>query len=147
MSDPLFIIGQGKPQNPRVIMQGLIYQGGAAEGMDICKSPERIADLKLKAVITVAHDVRIQVPATLVHLHVPVDEINPTPAKYFDLVCNLDVFPVYIHCMAGANRSRVFAAALAWKAFKIPLETAISLADPPRGGIVYESMMKWAKKL
>lgn len=133
--------------SPRVIMQGLIYQGGAAEGMGICKSPELLADLKLKAVITVAHDIRIQVPATLVHLHVPVDEINPTPEKYFDMVCNLGVFPVYIHCMAGANRSRVFAAALAWKGFQIPLATALSLADPPRGGIVYESMMKWARKV
>lgn len=131
--------------HPRVILQGVIYQGGAAEGMDICKSPERIADLRLKAVITVAHDVRIQVPATLVHLHLPVDEVNPTPDQYFDLVCNLNVYPVYIHCMAGANRSRVFAAAIAWKVFKVPIETAISLADPPPSGIVYDSMMKWVR--
>lgn len=147
MSDPIFIIGEAKFKSPREIVKGMIYQGGAAEGIGICKSPELLMSLGLKAVITVAHDVRIQVPATLVHLHVPVDEINPTPEKYFDLVCDLGVFPVYIHCMAGANRSRVFAAALAWKAFKVPLEEAIALADPPPCGIVYESMLKWAKGL
>jgi hypothetical protein len=145
VSDPIFLIGEAPFQSPREIVKGMIYQGGAAEGMGICKSSELLTSLGLKAVITVAHDVRIQVPATLVHLHVPVDEINPTPEKYFDLVCNLGVFPVYIHCMAGANRSRVFAAALAWKCCYMPLEQAIEIADPPPCGIVYESMMKWAK--
>jgi hypothetical protein len=45
----------------------------------------------------------------------------------------------------GANRSRVFAAAIAWKALKVSLEEAIAIADPPPSGIVFESMMKWAK--
>lgn len=146
MNDSLFILGEVPFKSPREIVKGMIYQGGAAEGMDICKSPERIAALGLKAVITVAHDVRIQVPATLVHLHIPVDEINPTPSKYFDLACSLGTTPLLVHCMAGANRSRVFAAAIAHKVFGMSLEKAIEIADPPPCGFVFDSMIKWAKK-
>lgn len=145
MSDPIFLVGEAPFKSPREIVKGMLYQGGAAEGMDICSSPERLAGLGLKAILTVAHDVRIKVPANIVHLHLPVDEINPTSPSYFDLACNLNIFPMFVHCMAGANRSRVFAAAIAFKAFKVPLEEAIALADPPPCGVVFESMMKWAK--
>lgn len=145
MSDPIFIIGEAVHRSPRQIVTGTLYQSGAAEAMDICKSPERIEALGLKAVITVAHDIRIQVPANLVHLHLPIDEINPTDPKYFNLACRLGTFPLLVHCMAGANRSRVFAVAIAYHSLGMSLEKAIAIADPPPSGVVYDSMMKWAK--
>jgi hypothetical protein len=145
MSDPLFIIGKSVPKFPREIAPGL-FQSGAAEAIDICSSGEMLQKIGLKAVLTVAHDIRVKVPANLIHLHIPVDEIHETPAKYFDLACSLNVFPMLVHCMAGANRSRVFAAAIAWKCRSLALEEAIAIADPPPSGVVYDSMMKWAKE-
>lgn len=146
MSDPLFIIGPGKKTPiPKEIVAGALFQSGAAEAMDICQSGELLAKLGLKAVLTVAHDIRIKVPANLVHLHLPVDEIHETPVQYFDLACSLNVFPLLVHCMAGANRSRVFAAAIAYRALGIPLDKAIAIADPPPCGVVFESMLKWAE--
>src|SRR4029077_2033372 len=85
MSDPLFIIGKAPFKSPREIIPGVLYQSGAAEAMDICSSGEMLQKLGLKAVLTVAHDIRMKVPANMVHLHLPVDEINPTDPKYFDL--------------------------------------------------------------
>ena len=145
MSDPIFLIGEAVEKTPRQIIPGKLYQSGAAEAMHICSNPGMVKELGLKAILTVAHDIRIQVPATLVHLHLPVDEINPTPEQYFQLACNLNVFPLLVHCMAGANRSRVFAAAIAWSTGYYSLENAIQEADPPPSGIVYESMVKWSK--
>lgn len=144
MSDSIFLLGDAPITSPREVVPGKLYQTGAAEAMGICQNPELLNKLGIKAVLTVAHDIRIQVPATLVHVHLPVDEENPTNPKFFDLACNLKTFPLLVHCMAGANRSRVFAAAIAWNTFHIPLEKAIEVADPPPCGIVYESMMKWA---
>jgi len=128
-----------------MVVLGSLYQSGANEAIDICLRPDAIEKLGLRSVITVAHDVRIKVPATLVHLHLPIDEIHPTDPHYFDLACNLGVWPALIHCMAGANRSRVFAAAIAYRTFGATMEKAIEAADPPPSGIVYESMLKWAK--
>ena len=145
MSDPLFIIGKAPFKTPREIIPGILYQSGAAEAMDICQSGEMLQKLGLKAVLTVAHDIRMKVPANMVHLHLPVDEIHPTDPKYFDLACSLDTFPLLVHCMAGANRSRVFAAAIAYHVSEMTLKEAIELADPPPSGIVFESMMKWAR--
>lgn len=144
MSDPLFILGKADLRSPREIVPGL-YQSGAAEAMDICQNATLLEKLGLKAILTVAHDIRIKVPANMVHLHLPIDELNPTDPKYFDMACRLNTIPMLVHCMAGANRSRVFAAAIAYRVFKLPLEKAIELADPPPSGIVFESMMKWAK--
>lgn len=127
-------------------MPGKLYQSGAAEAMDICSSPETVQRLGLKAIITVAHDIRVKVPATLVHLHLPVDEINKTDPHHFDLAANLGVYPALVHCMAGANRSRVFAAAIAWKGLGLDFDAAICTADPPPSGIVFESMKKWAQR-
>ncbi len=115
--------------------------------MDICSNPEAIQRLGLKAVITVAHDIRVKVPAALVHLHLPVDEIHETDPHHFDLAVNLGVYPVLIHCMAGANRSRVFAAAIAWKGLGVPFDVAVRKADPPPSGIVYQSMANWADSM
>jgi len=145
MSDPLFIIGKATVRGPRQIVTGFLYQSGAAEAIDICSSGEMLQKLGLKAVLTVAHDIRVKVPANIIHLHLPVDEVNPTDPKYFNLACRLGTYPLLVHCMAGANRSRVFAAAIASQALGVPLEKAIELADPPPSGIVFESMMKWAR--
>lgn len=146
MSDPIFILGKAELRSPRQVVPGFLYQSGAAEAMDICQSAEMLERLDLKAILTVAHDIRIKVPANMVHLHLPVDEINPTPERYFELACRLGTYPLLVHCMAGANRSRVFAAAIAYHALGTPLPKAIELADPPPSGIVFESMMKWAKR-
>jgi hypothetical protein len=145
MSDPLFIIGEATLRGPRQVVTGFLYQSGAAEAIDICSSGEMLQKLGLKAVLTVAHDIRIKVPANIIHLHLPVDEIHPTDPKYFNLACRLGTYPLLVHCMAGANRSRVFAAAIAYQALGTPLPKAIELADPPPSGIVFESMMKWAR--
>ena len=131
---------------PRQIVTGTLFQSGAAEAMDICQNVGMLQRLGLKAILTVAHDIRIQVPASMVHLHLPIDEMNPTDPKYFNLACRLGTYPLLVHCMAGANRSRVFAAAIAYHSLGMPLDKAIEIADPPPSGIVFESMMKWARR-
>lgn len=131
---------------PRMIVDGMLYQGSAAQAIAICESNGRLTKLGLKAVLTVADNIRIRVPANIVHLHLPVDELLAVPERYFDLACNLGIYPLLVHCQAGANRSRVFAAAIAHKAFNIPLVEAMKIADPPPSGIVFYSMTKWAKK-
>lgn len=145
MNDSLFIIGNAPLKVPREVVPGLLYQCCAPSAREIGGDGELIKKFGLKAIITVAHDIRIQVHSTLIHLHIPVDETNPTPGFYFDLACSLGRLPTLIHCMAGANRSRVFAAAIAHRVFKLPLEKCIELADPPPSGVVFESMMTWAK--
>lgn len=145
MSDSLFIVGKAAARMPREVVPGFLYQSGAAEAIDICSSGEMLQKLGLKAVLTVAHDIRIKVPANIIHLHLPVDEINPTDPKFFNLACRLGTFPLLVHCMAGANRSRVFATAIAYHSLAVPLDQAIERADPPPSGIVFDSMMKWAK--
>jgi len=136
----------GRVPSPREVVPGKLFQSGAAEAIDICQSGEALARLGIRAVITVAHDVRLKVPSNLVHLHLPVDELNPTDPHHFQLAANLGVYPALVHCMAGANRSRVFAAAIAWKGLGVDVDDAIRAADPPPSGIVFESMMKWAAK-
>jgi hypothetical protein len=145
MSDPLFLIGKAHLKSPREIVPGFLYQSGAAEAIGILDSNSQIKALGLKAVLTVADNIRIKVPANMVHLHLPIDEISPTNPKYFELACRLGTYPLLVHCMAGANRSRVFAAAIAYHGLGIPLEKAIAQADPPPSGFVFDSMMKWAR--
>jgi len=127
------------------ILKGQLYQGSVADAISICDSNGRIRELGLRSVLTVADNVRLRVPETMVHLHLPVDEVHPTSEYYFELACNLKVVPMLVHCQAGANRSRVFAALIAYKVFGIPLPKAIELAGPPTSGVVFESMMKWAR--
>lgn len=127
------------------VIKGQLYQGSVADGISICDSDGRIKELGLRGVLTVADNIRLKVPSRLVHLHLPIDEIHPTPEYYFDIACNLNIFPLLVHCQAGANRSKVFAAAIAYQALEITLEKAIELVDPPRSGVVFESLMKWAR--
>lgn len=130
---------------PREVVDGMVYQGSAAQAIAICESNGRLTELGLKAVLTVADNIRIRVPANIVHLHLPIDELLPVPKKYFNIACNLGIYPLLVHCQAGANRSRVFAAAIAHKAWDIPLVEAIKLADPPDSGVVFKSMMEWVR--
>lgn len=127
------------------IIKGQLYQGSLADADSICQSNGRLKDLGLRGILTVADNIRLKAPTSIVHLHLPIDEIHPTPEYYFDIACNLNIFPLLVHCQAGANRSRVFASAIAYQAQEILLAKAIELADPPRSGVVFDSMMKWAR--
>lgn len=127
------------------VIKGQLYQGSVADADSICQSNRRLKDLGLRGILTVADNIRLQAPTSIAHLHLPIDEIHPTPEYYFDIACNLNIFPLLVHCQAGANRSRVFAAAIAYHVSEMTLEEAILLAEPPRSGVVFDSMIKWAR--
>lgn len=130
----------------KTIVEGKLYQCGQAEAIAICESHAKLTALGLKAILTVADNVRLNAPANIVHLHLPVDEVRPTPDEYFKLACWLagnDEYPLLVHCQAGANRSRVFAALIAHKVFGLALRDAVEIAGPPPCGVVFDAMLKW----
>jgi hypothetical protein len=131
------------------LLRGQLWQGSAAE-VEILTKPEAMgayARYGWRGVVTVSRESRPQVVGALAQLCLPVEELTPTPFTYFTLACRFarEFAPLVVHCHAGANRSRVFAAAIVFRVWQVPLEEAIRLADPPPGRVM-DSLILWATK-
>jgi len=130
------------------IVRGKLFQGSLDEARGILEGAAA-EEMGLRAVVTVAREVKNPVPSgsPFVHLRLPVDEYSFTPKIFFDLASGMGIYPLLVHCSAGVARSRVFAAAIAHRAFGVPLEEAIMIADPPKANLVYHAMIAWTKTL
>jgi hypothetical protein len=126
---------------------GRLFTASLRETEDLV-SPEAMGayfGYGIRGVLTVACDVRPRCVAALPQLCLPVSESAPTFFAYFDWACAFgrQFAPLIVHCNAGVNRSRVFAAAIAHCVWGMGLEDAIRAADAP-AGLVLDSMRDWA---
>ena len=129
------------------LLKNLLWQGSAREVEDLVK-PEAMgayARHGWRGVLTVTKEDRPRIVASLAQLCIPTEELVPTPFTHFTLACRFaEIFhPLVVHCHAGANRSRVFAAAILHRVWKIRLADAIQWADPPPGRVL-DSLVLWA---
>lgn len=132
------------------VVKGRLFQCSVAEANALV-SPESMgayARHGIACVLTVGHDVRPRCVAVLAQLCLPVSETAPAPPAWFDLACGfVRAFPsCLVHCNAGANRSRVFAAAVAHGVWSVSLDDALKAADVvhPHSEPL-RSMLAWAK--
>ena len=133
----------------KALSGGRIFVASLQEAEDLVR-PEAMgayARHGIAGVLTVAHDVRARCVSTLPHLSLPIEETVPTHPGWFELACRFAGIiqnPLLVHCHAGVNRSRVFAAAILHRVWYIDLDAAIRDADPPQGRCL-DSMIACAR--
>lgn len=110
------------------------------------------AQYGIRGVLTTAADVRPRCVAVLPQLCLPVVEtVEATPDHFFSMACQFArrFSPLIVHCNVGQHRSRVFAAAIAYRVWAMGLEDAIRAAEPLRApdgsdSALLRSMRSWA---
>lgn len=134
----------------REVLRARIWTASLTEANDLV-SPEAMGAYirhGIQCVLTVAHDVRPKCVAVLPQLCLPVRESERTPLAFFNMAFRFHhaFGPVLIHCNAGMNRSRVFAAAIMHSVYGETIEDAIRSADPPDTGLVVASWLELARR-
>jgi len=130
----------------RELVKGKLFQGCLAEVKD-AGADLRWKEHGISAITSVLYEERPRCSTQLSMLYLPVREDIPTPHALFETACSFHrAFPVmFIHCVAGANRSRVFSAALLVGVHGMTIDEALKIADPPPGK-VFDSFQAWAAK-
>lgn len=134
--------------------RGQLWTASLQETEDLVR-PEAFsayARYGIRGVLTVACDVRPRCVAILPQLCLPVSEtVEATPDHFFSLACQFarKFSPLIVHCNVGQHRSRVFAAAIAYRVWAMGLEDAIRAAEPLRAvdgtdSALLRSMRSWA---
>ena len=131
----------------RELIKGRLWQGMAIEAEELCQNYGN-EKAGIHSIISVAWDKKPKLPGQVVHLSLPVSESAPPRRAWFDLVvrCHVDTHSSLVVCNAGANRSRVFAAAILIGAYGMDFSKAVALADPPVGQLMYERLREWAQR-
>lgn len=132
------------------VLKGMLWTASLQETEELVR-PEAMGAYGrygIRAVLTVACDVRPKCVAVLPQLCLPVIENGPTPLNFFELACKFvkSMGPTLVHCHAGQNRSRVFAIAILVRLHQIPLERAIQMVQPFNAPQPMASMLEWARQ-
>lgn len=128
----------------RELVKGKLFQGCLAEVKDAV-ADQRWKEHGISAIISVLFEERPRCSTLFSTLYIPVREDISTPHAMFDAACAFHKAfqPLFIHCVAGANRSRVFSAALLVGVHGMSIDEALKIADPPPGK-VFDSFKEWA---
>ena len=123
-----------------------VLQGSYTDALQICHANGLWGNTVPRGVICPAFNVRLSYPESMAALVLSAKDDTDVPEAWYDLAVEFHrkFSPTFVHCMAGQNRSVMFAAALLF-ADGMDLDQALKkLATVPVYGSILASLKRWA---